>query len=51
MRMIYPAVTINARASIRTSFELIAAEKINTLPVVDRQGRLLGIVKIGRAHV
>lgn len=44
MRMIYPAVTINARASIRTSFELIAAEKINTLPVVDRQGRLLGIV-------
>lgn len=44
MRMIHPAITINARASIRTAFELIAAEKIETLPVVDRQGRLLGVV-------
>lgn len=44
MRMIHPAITINARASVRTAFELIASEKIETLPVVDRQGRLLGII-------
>ena len=43
MRMVHPAITVNARASIRTAIDLIGAEAIRTLPVVDRQGRLLGI--------
>ena len=43
MRMVHPAITVNARASIRTAIDLIGAEGIRTLPVVDRQGRLLGI--------
>lgn len=43
MRMIYPVVTINPRASVQSALELIQKESIHTLPIVDRQGRLLGI--------
>ncbi len=43
MRMVHPPTTISARASVRSAMDLTMEESIQTLPVVDRQGRLLGI--------
>lgn len=43
-RMTYPVITIGPRATIESAKELVEKESISTLPVVDRQGRLLGLV-------
>ncbi len=43
-RMTYPVITIGPRASLDAAKELIEQESISTLPVVDRQGRFLGLI-------
>lgn len=43
-RMTYPVITIGPRATLESASELIEKESIHSLPVVDRQGRLLGLV-------
>ncbi|MDE1819744.1 MAG: CBS domain-containing protein [Euryarchaeota archaeon] len=42
--MTSPAVTINAGGSIREAAELMVGRRINRLPVVDSNGRLVGII-------
>ena len=43
-RMSRPAVTIAARASLGEALVLMVAHRIHYLPVVDDEGRLVGIV-------
>ena len=43
-RMTYPVITISPRATVDSASDLIKKESIHSLPVVDRQGRLLGLI-------
>jgi acetoin utilization protein AcuB len=43
-RMTYPVITISPRATLDSANDLINKESIHSLPVVDRQGRLLGLI-------
>lgn len=43
-RMTYPVITVGPRSTIEAANELLKTESIHSLPVVDRQGRLLGLV-------
>ena len=43
-RMTYPVITIGPRATLADAKELIEKENVHSLPVVDRQGRLLGMI-------
>ncbi len=42
--MAAPAVTIGVRATVREAIDLMKASKIRHLPVIDEDGRLVGIV-------
>lgn len=43
-RMTYPVITIGPRATLDSAKELMEKEGISSLPVVDRQGRLIGLI-------
>jgi acetoin utilization protein AcuB len=43
-RMTYPVITIGPRATLDAAKELIVKEDVHSLPVVDRQGRLMGLI-------
>ena len=43
-RMTYPVITISPRATLDSANDLINKESIHSLPVVVRQGRLLGLI-------
>jgi acetoin utilization protein AcuB len=43
-RMTYPVITISPRATLDSANDLINKESIHSLPVFDRQGRLLGLI-------
>ncbi len=45
-RMTYPVITVGPRTSLESALDLIHKESIHSLPVVDRQTRLLGIISI-----
>lgn len=43
-RMTYPVITISPRATLDSAKELMEKESVSSLPVVDRQGRLIGLI-------
>mgnify|MGYP000908141068 CR=1 FL=1 len=43
-RMTYPVITIGPRATLDSAKELMEKELVSSLPVVDRQGRLIGLI-------
>ena len=43
-RMTNPVITIGPRATLETAKDLIDKKSIHSLPVVDRQGRLMGLI-------
>lgn len=43
-RMTYPVITIGPRATLDSAKELMEKESVSSLPVVDRQGRLIGLI-------
>ena len=45
--MTHPAVSIGADAAIREAVELLIGREFRALPVVDRDGRLVGVVSSG----
>lgn len=45
-RMTYPVITVGPRTTINGAAEILERESIHSLPVVDRQGRLLGLITV-----
>jgi acetoin utilization protein AcuB len=43
-RMSHPVITITPQASLDDAWQLMSREKISRLPVVDKKGKLVGIV-------
>jgi acetoin utilization protein AcuB len=43
-RMSHPVITVNPQASLDDAAGLMATEKISRLPVVDKRGKLVGII-------